>query len=63
MTTQDSYDQWHEWLNKPRENPEPTIPSDIHFVMTELLNREDWNDREKVNKAVEDYRRARSSND
>jgi hypothetical protein len=49
----DSFDLFHEWANKPKDSP-LTIPSDLHFVMTELLTREDWNDREKVNKAVEE---------
>lgn len=29
----DPFDQWHEWLNKPKDSS-LTIPSDIHFVMT-----------------------------
>jgi hypothetical protein len=52
----DSYDIWWEWTNKPKDS-HLTIPYDLHFVMTELLSREDWNDREKVNQAVEAYRR------
>lgn len=51
----DPFDQWRAWLNKPKDSP-LTIPSDIHFVMTELLSREGWNDRETVNAAVERYR-------
>ena len=54
----DAFDQWWEWVNKPREST-LTIPSDLHFVMTERLSREDWNDREKVNRAVEEYRRGK----
>jgi hypothetical protein len=55
----DAFDQWWEWAKKPKDSP-LTIPSDLHFVMTELLSREDWNDREKVNRAVEKYRRSKS---
>lgn len=51
-----AFDTFWEWANKDRNTDHRTVPSDIHFVMTELLSREDWNDREKVNAAVEAYR-------
>jgi hypothetical protein len=52
----DAFDQWHAWAIKPLSSP-LTIPSDLHFVMTELLSPEDRMDREKVNKAVASLRR------
>jgi hypothetical protein len=58
----DSFDQFWDWANNDPTDPnaEPlTIPSDLHFVMTELLSPEDRRDRAKVNKAVEEYRAAK----
>jgi hypothetical protein len=55
----DAFDQWWEWANKDPTDPQAesiSIPSDLHFVMTELLSDEDWYDRKKVNRAVEEYR-------
>jgi hypothetical protein len=48
----DAFDQFWEWADKRFESP-LTIPNDLHYVVTELLNEGERHDRETVNKAVE----------
>lgn len=50
MTEKDAFDTFWTWANKPLDSP-LTIPAELHHAVTSLP-REDWGDREKVNRAA-----------
>ena len=47
----DAFNTFWQWANKPSDSY-LTIDSDLHHAVTSLP-KEDWEDREKVNAAVE----------